>query len=250
MNQDTGPSASGPHFAGLVFPSAFVDEIALYVPTLEQAAVASGIARFKFQALVGGTWTNLAPTSVSGAVPSAPGWFSTTTPVTHQIVAHLGEPRPAASPKGSAAGLICEGVRVLMDAGGGSAAHPNRLSVNEIEVFATTPGQRIENRLIKYDHDDQGNMETRTIHAGPTAADPVETREIFSVDYMNRIDGYLRQSGGGTTQAQHAYLFAPTGQRLCASNSLAATSEWYMSDGDDVVADYLSSVALATSPSG
>jgi hypothetical protein len=118
--------------------------------------------------------------------------------------------------------------------------------VNEIEAFVTTPGERIEDRLIEYGHDDQGNMETRTVHAGPTAADPVETREIFTVDYMNRIAGYLRQSGLGATQAHHGYLFAPTGQRLCATNLQTATSEWYMYDGDDAVSDYSATATTFT----
>lgn len=242
INKDTGAGATGKHFAGLEFAVLDLsDTIEWFTPsggpTLPAQANpnaqppgnnAAGAKRFKPQALVGGVWTDIAVASITGAQsnPSASGWFETTDPVSHEIVMTY-------------APIASSAIRILMDAGGGSPAHPNRLVVNEIQVFKTLPGAPIfETGLITYGYDAQGNMVSRSASVDAELL----SVESFGVDYMNRISSYVRQDGSGNTQAFHTYLFTPTGNRICSSDLLAATSEWMMYDGADVVADYATTV--------
>jgi RHS repeat-associated protein len=184
----------------------------------------SAIRRFRFEALAAdGQWLPILAT-VTGAQPAAtPGWFETVAPTPHLITATY-------------APIQSLGVRVLMDAGGGSPAHPNRLMVNEIQAFATTPGGPIaQQKEVLYGYDANGNQTSREVYLNGT----LQSAETFGYDYANRLAGYLRQDGGGATQAHYEYLATPLGDRLAKSDLLAGTSEWYMLDGRDVVADYV-----------
>ena len=107
--------------------------------------------------------------------------------------------------------------------------------VNEIQAYVTLPGMPIvQARTIGWGYDAQGNATSRTAIADGI---PVSF-ETFAVDYMNRISAYTGQNAAVVTVASHSYLFMPTGQRLASADLLAGTSEFYMSDGEDVVADY------------
>jgi RHS repeat-associated protein len=158
------------------------------------------------------------PTQLAGA-EFVGASLATTTPTPHLIEARF-------------AREIGGAVRVLMLAGGGSTAQPNTMRANEIIV----EGRKFKRFELDYGYDAQGSMIERKVFHEAT----VLSTETFSVDYMNRIESYIRDAGG-TTEAHHAYLFTPAGQRICNSDRLAARSEWYMSDGDDVVADYSAS---------
>ena len=58
--------------------------------------------------------------------------------------------------------------------------------------------------------DPQGNLIETKVYSGALPTDPVE---IFDVDYMNRIAGYLRQDGGAGTQARFSVgYFDGTGE--------------------------------------
>ena len=53
--------------------------------------------------------------------------------------------------------------------------------------------------FFDYLYEPQGNLIETKVYSGALPTDPVE---IFDVDFMNRIAGYLRQDGGAGTQAR------------------------------------------------
>ncbi|MBI2901462.1 MAG: hypothetical protein HYY17_14855 [Planctomycetes bacterium] len=87
---------------------------------------------------------------------------------------------------------------------------------------------------IAYGYDANGNQTSRTQGQGPTAK--VET---FGYDFAYRISSYTR-AVGGVPEAAWLYRTAASGERLAKIDALASTmeTEWYMSDGADVCADY------------
>ena len=117
----------------------------------------------------------------------------------------------------------------------------NRLEKRETEgvIQVTEYTYDAQNRLnqektdckpdpVDYLYDPNGNQITRT---------EGNSVESYGYDYANRLESYIWVVAA-TTEKSFVYAYMPTGQRLNKQDLLADTTEFFASDGDDVIDDF------------
>jgi RHS repeat-associated protein len=117
------------------------------------------------------------------------------------------------------------------DNDGSSTTNYTYNSENRLTTVAKANGDQFD-----YTYDANGNQSTRDFT--PNGAGSPTVSETFGFDYANRQSSYVKTVSGSGTVANYAYAYVPTGQRLAKNNVGASTTEWFMSDGHNVVTDY------------
>jgi len=213
------------------------------------------VQRFKIQAFVDGAFQDVLIEDLKGPQENtaSPGWLNT------RHFRNRIDFVPVFTSK----------VRFLQDAGGGSKDSPDTAVMSELRLrgFVSDADKAGE---ILYEYDANGNQIKRTEDG---------TEESFAYDYANRLAAYTKRhvSGGdgeghgkgkgkghdigkgkghdkdedddengdgdgdgpGGIREAFTYLFAPSGERIAKRDIKRRRSEFYMYDGQDIVADYV-----------
>jgi YD repeat-containing protein len=90
-----------------------------------------------------------------------------------------------------------------------------------------------------YTNDANGNRTDRDFT--PNGGGSPTIQETYGYDHLNRLSSYVKAVSGSGTMANVAYAHSPMGQRLSKIDVSGNTTEWYMSDADEVVTDYTQS---------
>ena len=198
----------GPHFSGLALTTVYpVTRMVLVIPNEVCGTAISGIHKFKPQYQDGGAWMDAQVISVTHATSDSSGWWNADT--------------AARSFSFNIIAVLSDSVRFLQDSAGGRSIAPFIMLANEIEAYSATN--------ITYTHDNLGNLINKTNGS---------ISENYSYDYKNGFSGYTRAENS-TTISDYSYLLTPGRQRLAKENLLTGHKEYYLYDGDDVLADYI-----------